>query len=295
MSINIPSHFNIQYATDVQLLLQQQGSLLRSRVSTGEHTGKQASPVDQMGATEAQTPAGRFAPLGNINFTVDRRWVFPTDVDHPQRLDKNDMLRLFNSQKYLAKMQQNAANAMGRKIDDIIIAAALASAVTGETGSGSEAFDTTNHVVANSFGASGAVGLTVAKLIEMRRIWETANVNLGQEDITMVIGPKQHANLLQQQELISRDYGPPRLENGMVKEAMGISFVVSNRLTTSGSDRYCLGFLRSGLYLGVWNDVETRVTERDDLSSIPWQVYTFGTFGATRLEAGKVIRVSATE
>ena len=52
MSVNIPTHYVQQYSTNVQLLLQQKGSRLRQAVMSGQHVGKQASPVDQFGKVE---------------------------------------------------------------------------------------------------------------------------------------------------------------------------------------------------------------------------------------------------
>ena len=63
MSINIPTHFAQQYSTNINLLLQQKGSKLRQAVTTGSHSGKAASPVDQIGAVEAQLVTSRFADL----------------------------------------------------------------------------------------------------------------------------------------------------------------------------------------------------------------------------------------
>ena len=64
MSINVPDHFVQEYSTNINLLLQQNGSKLSGTVMTGSHTGKQASPVDQVGAVEANRVTTRFAPMG---------------------------------------------------------------------------------------------------------------------------------------------------------------------------------------------------------------------------------------
>ena len=44
------------------------------------------------------------------------------------------------------------------------------------------------------------------------------------------------------------------------------------------------------MHLGMWNDINARITERDD-KSYATQVYLAGTFGATRLMEGKVVQV----
>ena len=296
MSVNLPQHFVIEYSSKVELLLQERGSKLRDKVMTGTHSGKQASPVNQVGAIEMQTPAGRFAPMGRVDASLSRRWVFPQDKDLPQLIDKFDMLRLIEDLQ--GPYAENAAMAAGRYLDDLIIDAALGTASIGETGSGSEAFDTTNYSVAAAFGAAGEVGLTVAKLIETQRIFMGANVDVEMERPTVVISPRQHANLLNEIEVVSADFNmrPVLGADGMVRSFLGMDFVVSNRLDlVNTDDRACFAFVKSGLHLGIWKDISFRVDERGDLSSIPWQLYTCVTAGATRTQQGKVIRILCDE
>ena len=63
----------------------------------------------------------------------------------------------------------------------------------------------------------------------------------------------------------------------------------------SANTRGVLAFVKSGVHLGVWKDIETRVDERKDLSSIPWQIYTCASAGAVRLEQGKVVQILCNE
>lgn len=295
MSVNIPTHFVSEFSTNVELLLQERGSKLRGYVMTGTHEGKQASPVNQIGAITAQAPAGRFAPKNRTDAPTARRWVFPEDREIDQLLDQFDMLKLIEDPKPL--YAQNAALAIGRAIDDNIIDNALGTANVGETGSGTEAFDTTNFSIAANFGASGDVGLTVAKMIEVRRIFEVNNVDMDNEALVMVISPTQHANLLNQVEVVSTDFNmKPVLVDGRVRNFLGFNIIVSNRLDLVNTDeRACIAWAQSGMYLGLWKDIQTRVSIRNDLSSEPYDIYTCASYGATRLEQGKVIRVLAQE
>jgi len=45
---------------------------------------------------------------------------------------------------------------------------------------------------------------------------------------------------------------------------------------------------KSGMHLGLWNDVQTSISRRNDLRGEPWQSYVTASFGATRLEENKV-------
>ncbi len=296
MTINLPDHAVNQYSTNVDLLLQQKGSKLRHLVSTGTHEGEQASPVDQFGAVEAQAPAGRFAPLNRVDAAVSRRWVFPEDRELPQLIDSFDKLRTITDPE--SKYVENAANAFGRFWDDLVIDAALGTAKIGKAGSSSESFDTATYSISASFGAAGDVGLTVAKLIEAQRLFMVAEVDLDNDVATVIISPTQHAELLNQVEVISTDFNlkPILDQDGRVRHFMGFNIVISNRLDSSGStNRHVIAFVKSGMYLGIWEELVHNVTVRDDLSSQPWQLFSKNTAGATRLEQGKVLRILCAE
>ena len=157
-----------------------------------------------------------------------------------------------------------------------------------------ETFNTTNFRVAVNFQAGANTGLTVAKLIELRRILQHYHNDLDMESVGMVIGSKQEADLLGQQQVISKEYGGIGYDgNGRVKRILGIDFEVMERVpqTTAGSIRGCLAWVKSGMYLGVWRDLENNISQRKDLSSLPWQVYTEAVCGATRTQPGKVIQI----
>ena len=306
MSLSIPvNQFQLEFSDRVGLLLQERGSKLRPYVTMGTHTGaRAASPINQVGAITGSTPAARFAPLLRIDAQTQRRWVTPSDRELPQLLDRFDMLRY--SQDFKGPFAENAVADIGRWFDDLIISAATGASAIGETGAGSEAFDTTNFRIPVDFGASGAVGLTVAKMIELRRRFASANVDLDNEPITLVITPAQEANLLNQIEVVSTDFNMrPVLVDGSVRSFLGMNIVVTNRTVggptggtldvVSTNQRRCFAFVKSGLYLGMWQDVTTEVTQRNDLSSLPWQIYTCATAGATRIEQGKVIEVLCSE
>jgi hypothetical protein len=76
---------------------------------------------------------------------------------------------------------------------------------------------------------------------------------------------------------------------------MGFNFIHTELLEVDGSsDRRCPFWAKSGMHLGVWNEINTKISERDD-KGYATQVYLKGTFGATRIEEGKVVEVLCTE
>ncbi|HMU86914.1 MAG TPA: phage capsid protein [Agitococcus sp.] len=291
MSVNIPTHFVQQFATNIQLLLQQKGSKLRSTVMTGSHIGKQASPVDQIGAIEMQPVTGRFGAMGRVDAALDRRWVFPSDFDLPQLIDSYDKLRLLNDPT--SSYVQNAVFAAGRKFDQLILAAINGTNQTGETGSTATTLPAAQKVAVN-FGASANTGLTVAKLREAKRILMSADLDLDDpmNQLYCVVKAKQHDNLLAEAQVISTDFNDkPVLVEGKIMRFLGINFVHSELVETSTYDLVPV-YAKSGVYLGLWNDISTDIDRRKDIQSLPWQAYVFMTAGATRLEEEKVVQVS---
>lgn len=285
--------YTTQFSTNLELLLQQKGSKLRGRVTEGMHVGKQASPINQIGAITLQTSAGRFAPKGRTDPTFVRRWVSPTDGSINQLIDSFDELKTIVDPK--SKYAENASNAVGRGWDDAIITAFFGSAMIGTDANSmtTESFDSTNNQVANNFGASATTGLTVAKLIEAQRILLHYHNDLDSDSPTIVIGSQQNSDLLKQVQVVSTDYNDkPVLVDGRVRRFLGFDVVISERLTVSSSDRYVPVFVKSGMYLGMWKDMTNRASIRNDLESEPWQLYTQVSFGATRTQtSGKVIRI----
>lgn len=292
MSENIPALFTTQYTTNLEMLLQQKGSKLRGKVREGFHVGKMASPVNQVGAVALQSPAGRFAPLNRVDANFTRRWVIPQDGELPQLVDTFDELKTIVDPKSM--YVQNAAMAVGRAWDDAIIAAATATATIGTDNASlsSETFNTTNFQIASTFGSSSASGLTVAKLIEAKRILRHYHNDLETDPLTLVIGSQQEADLLNQVQVVSTEFNDrPVLVDGKLTRFLGFDIVVSERLATASNVRTCLVWVKSGMYLGIWKDMTNRIDIRVDLSSQPYQVYTSVSYGATRLQPGKVLSI----
>lgn len=294
MSINIPTWYVSQFSTNIQLLLQQKGSRLREAVTSGTHVGKQASPVDQIAAVAAQKVIGRFNPMGRIDAALDRRWVFPVDYDLPQLIDSFDKLRILTdpSSQYVV----NATYAMGRAMDDEIIGATTNAAKTGVDGSVSTTILAANDVLVGT-GAVSAVALNVAKLRAAKKLLMAAEVDLDFDPLYCPINAYAHDALLQEAQIIDMDYNEqPVLMEGKITRFLGINFIHSERVTKatddlSGSSFQIPVWAKSGMYLGLWDDIKTDISQRKDLQGLPYQAYAYGTFGATRLEEKKNVRI----
>lgn len=294
MSVNIPTHYVQQYSTNINLLLQQKGSKLRNAVTMGSHVGKQASPVDQIGSIEMQPVVSRFAPMGRVDAATDRRWVFPSDFDLPQLIDSFDKLRLITDPE--SSYVQNAVMAAGRQFDKLIINAFTGTAKTGETGATSTIFTAANEVDVAVGGANSK--LNVAKIKAVKELMMANFVDFDMEEVYIGITAADHASLLNEIQIISSDFngGMPVLQNGKVTEFLGFKFIHTELIETllAGTNEVTLPvWVKSGMYLGVWDEIMNDVSQRKDLQGLPWQLYTTMTAGATRLEEDKVYAIES--
>src|SRR5260370_16389497 len=84
MSENLFKLFVTEFSTLLRVKLQQTQSKLRGRCMEGAHFGKQASPVQYIGAIQMRAPSGRFAPLDRQDADFTRRCAFPQPNEaHP--------------------------------------------------------------------------------------------------------------------------------------------------------------------------------------------------------------------
>lgn len=277
----------IDYKSTVDHLLQQKGSKFRDKVMVESFTGKSGVPLNQVGNVTAQQRTTRHADTPLIETPHDRRWVYPTDWEWADLIDDQDKLRVIADPT--SPYAINGAYAIGRAMDDAIIYAATGTANTGEDGTTSTVFP------AGQTAATTAGGLTIAKLREAMQLFIGAEVDVDNEELFCAIGAQQHDDLLGETQAVSLDYtNMPVLVDGRIRSFMGFNFVDSQRLDLSGTDRTVVCWAKSGLCLGVWNDLEVKISERDD-KSYATQVYVKGTFGATRLEEQKVVAITCSE
>lgn len=294
MSINLTTHYVQQYSTNIQLLLQQQGSKLRNAVTVGSYTGKQASPVDQIGKIEMQAVTSRFGAMGRVDAPTDRRWVFPSDFDLPQLIDSFDKLRMITDPK--SSYVQSAVMAAGRQFDRLICSAFTGTAKTGEAGSTSTIFTAGNEVDVAVGGAASK--LNVAKLREAKRLMMANHIDFDMEEAYVGITAADHDALLGEIQVVSADFngGAAVLKDGKIMEFMGFKFIHCELIETmlAGTNEVTLPvWVKSGMHLGVWNDIQNSVDHRVDLRGRPWQLYTIMTAGATRLEENKVYAIES--
>ena len=286
MSSQITTAFVQQYSNNVQMLSQQKGSLLRGVVDVESVVGKHAY-FERIGQVSAQKRVSRHSDTPQIDTPHSRRRISMSDYEFADLIDQQDRVRTLidpTSQYALA-----AAYAMGRAMDDEIIAAVAGNAFGGETGSTTIALPSAQKIT-----ESGTAGLTIAKLRSAKEIMDSQSIDPSIPR-TIVVSPKQITDLLGTTEVTSSDFNTVKaLANGEISSFLGFNFIVSNRLTSSSSKRLCLAFTNDAIKLALGKDVMTRIDERAD-KGYSTQVYVCMTMGATRLEDEKVVTIQAHE
>ena len=287
MSTQITTAFVSQFSSNIQMLSQQMGSLLRNAVDVETVNGEKAF-FDQVGSAAAVLRTSRHADTPLIETPHSRRMVTMSDYEYADLIDDQDKVRLLVDPT--STYSRAAAAAMGRAMDDAIIAAALGTALTGKDGGTSTAFATATNQI-----AAGATGLTLAKLISAKEILDAGDVDPSIPRY-IVVSPKQITNLLNSTTVTSSDFNTVKaLAMGEINSFVGFNFIVSNRLGVDGSSaRRVIAFAGDGIKLAIGREPVARIDERAD-KSYATQIYYAMTLGSTRMEEKKVVEVLCTE
>lgn len=285
MSVQITTAFSQQFSSNVQLLSQQMGSILRGAVSEEAVTGEKAF-FDQVGSSAAVKRTSRHGDTPLVETPHSRRMVTMDSYEWADLIDDADKVRMLIDPT--STYARAAAAAMGRAMDDAIIAAATGTAKTGKSGATS-----TSMLAAHQIAAGGA-DLSLAKLIEAKKILDLASVDPSIPR-HIAVGPDQIEALLNSTTVTSSDFNTVKaLVQGEINTFMGFQFHVSTRLAKSGNNRTCFAWAEDGIKLAVGKDVMSRIDERSD-KSYSTQVYYCATFGATRMEEEKVVSIVCDE
>jgi len=285
MSTQITTAFSQQFSANVQLLSQQMGSILRGGVSEESVTGEKAF-FDQVGAAAAVKRTSRHQDTPMVETPHSRRMVTMDSYEWADLIDDADKVRMLIDPT--STYARAAAAAMGRAMDDAIIEAATGTAKTGKSG-GTSTSMLAAHQIAN-----GSADLTLAKLIEAKKVLDLASVDPSIPR-HIAVGPDQIEALLNSTTVTSSDFNTIKaLVQGEINTFLGFQFHVSTRLAKSGNIRTCFAWAEDGIKLAVGKDVMSRIDERSD-KSYSTQVYYCATFGATRMEEEKVVQIDCDE
>lgn len=290
---SIQDHHMFQFSKNVELLLQQRGSRFEPAVTTANYTGDKAQVILQLGEVEMASLAADDwrGDTAWADIEHRQRWVFPADFALSLPVANQDQLRTIADPR--SQYAEAVRAAYARKVDDLIIAAALGEAKCGRYDS-----VTPTALPAGQQIAAGGTGLTVDKLIAAREKLMAAGASPDEERF-FACSERQLSDLLKTTQAQSLDYNSVRaLVKGEMDTFLGFRFISSERLAHETADgattRRCFAWVKSGLHLGAWQRLEIKSDVRPD-KNYTWQIYARATLGAARTEEKKVVRVDCAE
>lgn len=287
MSITIPQSYVEQFSGNVHMLSEQRMSRLRNTVRVETVTGESAA-FERVGGIDAPNQITQLhgdTPLNNTPHS--RRWLYVADYDVADLIDKQSKVKLLIDPESVYTRRH--AGTMGRGIDDAIISALGGDAAQGKAGGTTVSLPLAQKV------AVASTGLTVQKLLEAKEILDGAEVD---EFIPrfLACGSKQVRNLLNDDKVSSSDYNTVRaLVQGQINEYLGFTFVRTERLQVDGSsNRLCYAYAMDGVVLGLNQEPASIAAPRPDKRHAQ-QIYTYGSWGAVRLEDEQVVEIACSE
>ncbi|MBQ4479088.1 MAG: hypothetical protein II943_00440 [Victivallales bacterium] len=315
-----------QYAQNVYMMAQQQGSLLYNHVSRIDMKGEKRT-LERAAPTQAQQITTMYGdtPIAHTRFS--RRVLTATGWHWGDMLDWQEEQGMAPIIDPTGSITQSGAYAMGRALDSIIINKGLYGSAVEETrvnhasgstwnspdlvAAGSEstvAFPDAQKLNIN-LGGSGSgtaayTGLNLEKLLSARSLLGKSKIPMkapGQE-VVMVIGQSQLDDLLRITQVQSSDYNTVRaLVAGEVDTFLGFKFVIVDEdllpiysttasSTTTNHGRICFAYLKSNVVLAQPQPIQTTISTRADKCN-NWQVYSKMKAGATRYEDVGVVHI----
>ena len=296
MSTQITTSFVNHYRSNVDFLLQQKGSVLRSYMRN-ETQDAEFDFYDRIGATAAIEVLTRHADTPLVETPHDRRRVHLRDFDWADLIDRKDRIRTLIDPT--SPYAQNASFALGRSMDDVIIENMFGTAYTGKTGATSTVHDVTNNRTLVNYVESGGStdsGLTIPKLRNVRQKL-VANQNDKSEPRYIALSAVQMTDLLANSLVQSVDTNEIKaLVHGEVDHYMGFKFIEIERLdtTSSGTHRRLPCWVHSGMVFASGMEINAEIGPRRDKRNST-QVYVSGSFGAVRMEENKMYEIECDE
>ena len=290
MSIEVNKAFAQKFRDSFIHLVQQKGSRLRDHVRVNTDVQGKYDHFDRIGSTSAQKITSRHSDTPLISTPHSRRRVSMDDYNWADLIDKADKVRMLADPS--SDYMKAGVWAMGRQMDDIIIAAMSGNAVSIDE---DDASSNVALPAAQKIAVSGTTDMNITKLRQAKKILDASDVD---PDLPrhIVMKSNQFYDLLGDTQIQSSDYNTVKaLVAGEIDTFMGFKFHRSERLATDGSgDTLCLAWIPDGIGLSMGMDVKTEISERSD-KNYSTQVYAQMCLGAVRIEDEKIVEIACTD
>lgn len=267
------------YSQNIMQLAQQKYSKLINTVYIKPNVKGKTFFQDQIGEWSMSTKGGRNVQTPNNDPNLARRMGIMLDYHDNRMLDRGDELKCISDPRSAYTIA--AARSLGRKIDDVIIAAAVSTTTaSGETGS------TTAPTTASVTITTGSLYIT--DVAEAKLALDNSDVE--EDDRFLVITPTLLSSALQQSTMTSADYAAVKaLVRGEIDTFMGFKWIISTRIAEQ-SGLEGLVYHKNAICLAMAAAPMVRTDERADLS-YSWQVYYELNCGAVRLEEARIRKI----
>ena len=286
MPFEIPVSFVQQFSSTVRMLSEQRYSRLRSAVMVQPVTGESFA-VERMGGVSANQVTTRHGDTPLNSTPHSRRWGYIADYDVADLIDKPDQAKLLIDPTSGYVMRH--AGAMGRQLDDVIIASLTGPATTGHTGTGTATLSGSQVI------GDGSVGLNIDKLMQAKQVLDQNEVEEFYPRF-WACSAKQIRDLLNDDKITSADFNVVQaLVQGKVDTFLGFKFIRTERLAVpSANIRRNIAWAQPALIVGMQAEPQSYIDPRPDKRRSK-QVYTAGSWGAVRVEDEMVVQVDASE
>lgn len=289
----ITEAYKLMFTANVQAALFRKGGLLMPNISSASYSGEKAQVVNFLGPIFFTKRTSVYADTKATEPEHTQRWISADDYDCAVLVDRVDTLRTIYdpTNPYVERMRE----ALARLQDDVVAQAFFADARSGKNGASTVSFAT----VASDTIGDGGVGMTFAKLRSLRKTMKRRYLDLRTEKPMIGVTAQQTDDLLGETVVGSHDYNMVKpLVDGEVSNFMGFTFIplegalsVDNGLLdTVGQLRSCPAWVPSGMHFGDWQALLLTIGPRADKNNIQ-QIHAATSFGATRLEEGRVFKV----
>jgi len=286
MAGDITEAFVQQFADNFVHVAQQKKSRFETAVATEGNIVGMSKSINRLGQRTAQRRLVRHGdtPINDQQFST--RYVDLFDWEDGDMVDDQDKIRMLVDPT--SDEVQAMVASMNRAKDDIIIGALGGNA---RSSAGNVALPSSQKI------AVGTTGLTKAKIIQAKQLFRSneADEEAG-EELYMGYSSAALGDILNDTTLTSADYMAAKmLQDGTLKGTwLGFRWIPSERFVLSGTTRYLYAWAKSGMRLGVGQDITTRVGE-DPGKGFNVRIYAKQSLGAVRVEEEKVVEIACKE
>lgn len=295
--------FTQEYSATLMALSQQKDSRFKPYVRIERVNSAEAAYFPTIGKSDAPTALiNRHEATPITEVPINNRKVIPTPWEAGHLLDDQDLARQkINMQGGYMEADVYSFN---RKTDLIIRDAAFGIAYTGKDGGTNVSALEKESVGINGGGGAGypvsfstlgtapargsyACGLTLAKMLGMAKLFNTADVDpnlakywaISYSDVSYLLGLTQVGNA---------DYNTVKtLTEGKVETFMGFRFIPSNLLGKTDGCFRTFAWAEGGLLLAYIGDMKTQMAP-DPSYKFNLRLYSKMDLGAVRMEGSKV-------